>query len=49
MCGKAVDDSLTALNFVPDCFLTSRMIKKHHSTLFADDNILFFDEDSGNE
>ena len=28
MCDKAVDDFLPTLNFVPDWFVTSRMIKK---------------------
>ena len=28
MCDKAVDDFLPTLNFVPDSFVTSRMIKK---------------------
>ena len=28
--------------------LTSKMIKKLHNALFTDDDLLFFDEDSGN-
>ena len=48
MCDVAVDDLLPALKFVTDCFVTSKMIKKLHTALFGDDNILFFDEDSGN-
>ena len=27
MCDKAIDDSLAALKFVPDSFVTSKMIK----------------------
>ena len=48
MCGKAVDDFLPTLKFVPDCLVTSKMIKKLYDTVFADDDILFFVEDSGN-
>ena len=48
MCDKAVDDSLLALKFVPDWFVTSKMIKKRFTALYADENIFYFDEDSGN-
>ena len=48
MCGKAVDDFLPTLKFVPDWLVTSKMIKKLYDTVFADDDILFFVEDSGN-
>ena len=48
MCDKAVDDFLPALKFVPDSFVTSKMIKKLFSALYADDNILYFIENSGN-
>ena len=48
MCDKAVDDFLPALKFVPDWFVSSKMIKKLHDALFADNDILFFDEDSSN-
>ena len=48
MCDKAVDDFLAALKFVPDLFLTSKMIRKLRNALFADDDIIFFDEDSDN-
>ena len=44
---KAVDDFPTALKSVPDWFVTSKVIKNLHSALFADDNILFCDKDSG--
>ena len=47
MCHKAVDDFLPALKFVPVWFVTSKMIKKLDA-LFANDVILFFDEDCGN-
>ena len=48
MCDKVVDDCLAALKFVPAWFLTSKMIKKLFTALYADGNILYFDEDSGN-
>ena len=48
VCDKAVDDFLAALKFVPDLFLTSKMIGKLRNALFADDDIIFFDEDSDN-
>ena len=43
MYDKAVDDFLPALKFVPDWFVTSKMIKRLHNALFTDDDILFFD------
>ena len=48
ICDKAVDDFLPALKFVPDRFVTSKMIKKLYTALYADEGLLFFDEDSGN-
>ena len=49
MCYKAVDTFLSTLNFVPVYwFVTSKMIKKLYNAFSANDNILFFDEDSGN-
>ena len=48
MCNKAVDDFLTGLKFVPDWFATSKMIKKLVTALYADTNILYFNEDSDN-
>ena len=48
MCDKAVDDSLAALELVPHWFVTSKMIKKFNTALYADENILCFNEDSGN-
>ena len=47
MCDEAVDDSLAALKFIPNWFFTSKMIKKLLTGLYADDNILYFNEDSG--
>ena len=48
MCDKAVDDCLPALKFVPDWFVTSKMIKKVFTALHADENIVYFNEDSVN-
>ena len=48
MCDEAVDNFPAALKFVPDWFVTSKMIKKLFTTFYADDNILYFNEDSGN-
>ena len=33
MCDRAVDDCLAALRFVPDWFVTSKIIKKIFTTL----------------
>ena len=33
MCDRAVDDCLAALRFVPDWFVTSKIIKKFFTTL----------------
>ena len=40
MCDEAVDNCLAALKFVPDWFVTSEMIKKLFTDLYADENIL---------
>ena len=47
MCDEAVDDSLAALKLIPDWFVTSKIIKKLSSALYEDENILYFNEDSG--
>ena len=43
MCNKAACryDFLPALKFVPDSFVTNKMIKKLLTAFYADDNILF--------
>ena len=46
MCNEAVDDSLAVLKLTPDWFVTSKMIKKLYIALYADENILYFTEDS---
>ena len=40
MCDKAVYDCLVALKFVPDWFVTSKMIKILFTALYADKNKL---------
>ena len=48
MCDKAVDDSLASLKRIPARLVTSRMIKELFTALFAEENVLNFNEDSGN-
>ena len=48
MCDKAADDCLAALKFAPDWFVTSKLIKILFTALYADENIPYFNEDSGN-
>ena len=48
ICDKAVDDSLVILKLILDWFVTSIMIKELFTALYADENILYFDEDFGN-
>ena len=48
MCDEAVDNSLAGLKLIPDYFVTSKMIKKLFTALHADENILYFTEDTGN-
>ena len=48
MCDKVVGDSLAALKLIPDCFVASKMIKKLYTPLYADENILYFNENFGN-
>ena len=45
---KAVDDSLAVLKFVPDCFVTSKMIKLLFTPLYAGQSRLYFYENSCN-
>ena len=40
MCDEAFDDCLAALKFIPDWFVTSRMLEKFHNALFSNDDIL---------
>ena len=44
MCDEAVDDFLAALRLIPDWFVTSKMIKRLYTVLYADENIVYFNE-----
>ena len=46
MCDNAVDSCLLALKFVPDWFVTSKMIEKRDSAVFYNDYIVSDDLDS---
>ena len=48
MCDKAVDDCLAALKSVPDWFVTNKVIRILFTALYVDENILYFNEVSGN-
>ena len=48
ICDKAVDDFLSALEFVIDWFVTNKMIKNLDNALFANDDIIFLKENSNN-
>ena len=48
LCDKNVDDFLPAFKFLPDWFVTRKLIETLQRVLFADDDILLFVEDSGN-
>ena len=48
MCDEAVDDPLVALKLVLNWYVTSKIIKKLFTALYADEDILYFNEDSGN-
>ena len=47
MYNKVVDDFLPALKFVRDGFVKSKKIEKLLTALYADENMLSFNEDSG--
>ena len=36
------------MKLIPDWFVTSKMIKKLYTTLYADENVFYFNEDSDN-
>ena len=42
MCNKEDDDWMAALKFIPELFVTCKMLEKFYDTLLANDNILFF-------
>ena len=41
MVDEAVDDYLAALTFIPDWFVTSKMLEKFHNALLHNDGIPF--------
>ena len=45
MCDEAFDDYLATLKFIPDWFVTNKILEKFHDALLTNDDILFFDED----
>ena len=45
---KTVDDFLPTSKFVPDWFVTNKMLEKFHNALLASDDIPFFDESFSN-
>ena len=44
MYDEAVDDSIATLKLIPDWFVTSKMIKKLFTALYADESICYFNE-----
>ena len=45
MCDEATDDSLATLKLIPDWFLTSTMITTFFTALYANEKLLYFDEE----
>ena len=45
MCDEATDDSLATLKLIPDWFLTSTMITKFFTALYANEKLPYFDEE----
>ena len=48
MCKKAVNIFYAFLPALHEWFVRSKMIKTFHNALFIDNDILFYDQDSGN-
>ena len=44
ICDEAIDDCLAALKFIPDWFVTSKILKKLQDPLLDNDDVLFFKE-----
>ena len=42
MCKEAVDDCLGGLKFIPDCFVTNKMIERFLDALSANDDIMIY-------
>ena len=47
MCDEAVDDSPAALKLILNWFVASKMTENLYTDLYTDENILYFNEDSG--
>ena len=47
MCNKVAGGFLRALKLVPDWLFTSKKVKNFHIASYADENVFFFDEYSG--
>ena len=45
---QLVNDSLATLKFILDWCVTSKMIQNLFAALYADENIIYFNENSGN-
>ena len=45
MFDRAVDESIATLKLIPDWFVKSKTIKKLFTALYADEKILYFNED----
>ena len=45
MLDEAVDDCLAAIKFIPDWFVTSNILQKFDNALYANDDILSYNED----
>ena len=41
MCNEDVDDCLAILKFIPDWFVTSKMLEKFHNVLLDNEEMLF--------
>ena len=48
MCDTVVHNCLAVLKFVPELFITSKMIKIFFTAFYADKSILYFNKDSSN-
>ena len=45
MCDEAVDDCLATLKCISDWFITSEILEKVDNALYANDDILFYNND----
>ena len=45
MCDEAVDSCVAALEFIPDCLVTRKILEKLDNALHANNDILFYNED----